>query len=975
MDRVQEFLKSAALSEYESAFEETGYDSLPHILHSTPKELDEIADDVNMKKGHRRRFKNEISKLATSQKSSSRANPVRGSGVSLRTPLPDEASPKMQPLAKKEMLAEPAPATNRILLPTMAPPTRVGSKSKSCKPPPENDKKESFKDVLTLQDKVRQTSNRSPDKYYLQLYRLDLERQLAMLNGHDVVHTQRRNPIPLASASARANDALAIQNKMLKLELERSQSLIQSQNPQPRTTFEEFLNNISAGVGIQNFLGGCPLTGNPVTGKLLGRKSEIQHMLAALSRKNIDNKPQAVQTAAPSGSGKSALLQELVRIFSSGGGGHEHAFSSKRIKSVASAATTADKNTNAKTKLSFDPDLLSSLFPIPITFNYATRFENTMEGEMSIQSSLAVRVAFSVFEAHKAKSNDFLDINPSFESFLRAWNETDEKPDDILREVLMRVQNMIGDQKNILLFVDEAQKRGSPEGIRSVLFNQWFLRKTRARLVMTSLHPGHLGSIESDEYALWVQLTRGDPDVVESICNSDAFRWLKEKSSVAFSKQRALLRFLLNMCGNNWRARAAVYGLLKERPVPPNQTTPLLNNVAVGMMKVSAEIKRFFFSERHEEWVQAVNELLVDSVLRRKVKLVHRSSKSTTKKAGKDTLEHTPASWLLKGLLSNPVPIVSSNQPNKYDIPEIPLAIIHQWQEDPGSVPAEVQHTHGQIAPFVQKIWESSNLFFTNPAEKAWKRYEGVISYWFGLLLHCSFSEKRNLVLCSHSSISDVTVLFENFTISTDQTIQLQHPSQFLSVQKRVIQLPYKISGPKAADIPPKLSCNGCACAFICKDGEDAIDLFIYIDKRLILVQSKLYADPISKTDLKDMLKSLRVFRGKLWSTVKGRQPDVARILGIPTINEDDVVFVLLATAGVVDTAETANATCVKKSFCSGKDGFSGILVMPGNKRHLRSTTARNPQHFQNFKLYNHTWLDSVLGPTFGKLVHALRME
>ena len=83
-----------------------------------------------------------------------------------------------------------------------APPTRVGSKSKSCKQPAGNVEKVplqnqfnvlvaqkkktekmqescSLKDITTLQDKVRQASNRSPDKFYLKLYHLDLERQLA----------------------------------------------------------------------------------------------------------------------------------------------------------------------------------------------------------------------------------------------------------------------------------------------------------------------------------------------------------------------------------------------------------------------------------------------------------------------------------------------------------------------------------------------------------------------------------------------------------------------------------------------------------------------------------------------------------------------------------------------------------------------------------------------------------------------------
>ena len=105
---------------------------------------------------------------------------------------------------------------------------------------------------------------------------------------------------------------------------------------------------------------------------------------------------------------------------------------------------------------------------------------------------------------------------------------------------------------------------------------------------------------------------------------------------------------------------------------------------------------------------------------------------------------------------------------------------------------------------------------------------------------------------------------------------------------------------------------------FICENDEDVIDLIIYIGKRLILVQLKLCVELVPRKDLEDMLSKLIVFRGKLWTAVKDRQPDVARILGLPAINEDDVVFVLLATAGVVHTAETANAACIKENLCSG---------------------------------------------------------
>ena len=103
-----------------SAFEKNGYDSLTHLAQSTPEVLDEIAGDIEMKvffhkeianiyisrtcaptilnlfccikynltlyntisqqqTGHRRRFKDELAKLAIRQTSFSHANPAKGS--------------------------------------------------------------------------------------------------------------------------------------------------------------------------------------------------------------------------------------------------------------------------------------------------------------------------------------------------------------------------------------------------------------------------------------------------------------------------------------------------------------------------------------------------------------------------------------------------------------------------------------------------------------------------------------------------------------------------------------------------------------------------------------------------------------------------------------------------------------------------------------------------------------------------------
>ena len=37
------------MQEYESAFADNGYDSLPHLMRATAQELDEIAEDLQMK--------------------------------------------------------------------------------------------------------------------------------------------------------------------------------------------------------------------------------------------------------------------------------------------------------------------------------------------------------------------------------------------------------------------------------------------------------------------------------------------------------------------------------------------------------------------------------------------------------------------------------------------------------------------------------------------------------------------------------------------------------------------------------------------------------------------------------------------------------------------------------------------------------------------------------------------------------------
>ena len=83
---------------------------------------------------------------------------------------------------------------------------------------------------------------------------------------------------------------------------------------QAKPDFETFWETITDGVDFQHVCG-CALTEPPVTGKLLARDSEIKNVFIALSKTRATRKAYSIQTAAPPGAGKSALLQELAKIF------------------------------------------------------------------------------------------------------------------------------------------------------------------------------------------------------------------------------------------------------------------------------------------------------------------------------------------------------------------------------------------------------------------------------------------------------------------------------------------------------------------------------------------------------------------------------------------------------------------------------------------------------------------------------------
>ena len=79
--------------------------------------------------------------------------------------------------------------------------------------------------------------------------------------------------------------------------------------------FQDFLKDLSSDFNMNDACG-CSLTTEPVTGELIGRQTELTKMLDLLAiTLPQDARYPVIQMAAPSGSGKSATLQELARIF------------------------------------------------------------------------------------------------------------------------------------------------------------------------------------------------------------------------------------------------------------------------------------------------------------------------------------------------------------------------------------------------------------------------------------------------------------------------------------------------------------------------------------------------------------------------------------------------------------------------------------------------------------------------------------
>ena len=270
--------------------------------------------------------------------------------------------------------------------------------------------------------------------------------------------------------------------------------------------------------------------------------------------------------------------------------------------------------------------LLDSLFPIPITWNHHTRHgvldqfvKENVQREPSeaarLQSSIAVRIAYCVFIRSKSKSKKEM----TFESFRSYWDEQ-VKTTDILTEVFQAVRKCLVN-RNILLIVDEAAKTGVPKLVRNMLYTH-IAQYPNDRMVISSLQPDQLKENPSDFNLHWVQLRPTSREDLLTVRNTSV-RWLDNVSITdeqrEQQKKRAL--YLFEMTGNNWRAKFDLFNKIKKRPTGLAMTNEMLMDVTQGLVKTLKTISKHFV--RGNEWVPAVDKLLVWTILQRKVCCTH----------------------------------------------------------------------------------------------------------------------------------------------------------------------------------------------------------------------------------------------------------------------------------------------------------------------------------------------------------------
>ena len=560
-----------------------------------------------------------------------------------------------------------------------------------------------------------------------------------------------------------------------------------------------------------------------------------------------------------------------------------------------------------------------------------------------VKSAIAMRIAYSVFVAHKPEMD--------FTSFREVWTSMPKAPP--LHLVTNKVQECIGKDRHLLLIVDDAIKTNFPKYVRRCMHVSCLTDDIHARMVMSCPRTSVLDREQYSSFHLrWVPMSRGDPQQLHSILrtfewrdnalgtttsnNSDAPAASSASNSattttVTFAppppphrkaQKKALSLYLLSCVGNNWRARTELSRVILKAANGSGSTAAMLRSPVRGVRSALEHVGKHF--EFEGEWEQAVNNLLVLTVLKIRVSLVPPSPYRSHL-----FFSSRPHLWLHKGLLCNSEYVDHAHSSLACDVPVIPMIVLHKWlacaheENRRSNAPA--------LETLVRQMWKHVQNVQVARAHSP-VRFAHLMASWLSLVLYCAVTFKcRKIRLCAipkgdYSVNRTYPRLFPSFdivnappladiTFDVPETIDsmsrivtnnfgyhsscdvVQHLDFIICKQEdgdgidpRTPRRPHHSHRSKLLDT-----------VFVCKAEEPAVDLLLYLGGKLVLIQCRLYEGPMARELLDQDLKNLTVFRNRLWNVdAKATTvPRVAHELNLPAIAEEDVVFVVLSPHGL----------------------------------------------------------------------------
>ena len=372
--------------------------------------------------------------------------------------------------------------------------------------------------------------------------------------------------------------------------------------------------------------------------------------------------------------------------------------------------------------------LLRSFFPISITWNHCCpvdtfeleQLKDKKTRRISVQSSIAMRLAYSVFLVNDKNQRQNLRQAPSiWQLFQDRWEQSTalcSNSTPFVALVLNEVLECVGDRK-ILIIADEPIQTGIPRTIRNELYHSLWQVQSDGRIVICSLEPRQLRAKPSAVPTTYVQLSRHSPNVIQTVLESCG--WLRDADST--TKSHALYSFSLP--STKWRAISYLHEkYLTEVPSGNNSTIECLSSAQQTVRSTLKLIGHLFAIE--QPWLIVVNELLVHTVLGQRLDF----RDDSTETFGGQTASY----WVQSGILANSVPAIGSNVP-ELAVPEIPMGIIHNW------LWSKSHKIKNDLLPLVEKLWEHSQISI-QPQEGSSRRFEKLMAHWISLFVHCVIS-------------------------------------------------------------------------------------------------------------------------------------------------------------------------------------------------------------------------------------------